>query len=129
MQDYLLLVVALLALLVGLATGKAWERYKLVEGRWIDRRRVRQSPHFILGLNYLVSNQVDLAIDELEVFNRALSASIARARSRSTGSVASPAKWTASARPKTWKRRCAKRRASSPARTIGIVACCGRSRC
>ena len=56
----------LLALLVGLAAGKAWERYKLVEGRWIDRRRVRQSPHFILGLNYLVAGQVDLAIEELE---------------------------------------------------------------
>ena len=66
MQDYLVLVVALIALLVGLATGKAWERYKLVEGRWIDRRRVRQSPHFILGLNYLVAGRVDLAIEELE---------------------------------------------------------------
>ena len=65
MQDYGLLFV-LLALLVGLAAGKAWERYKLVEGRWIDRRRVRQSPHFILGLNYLVGGQVDLAIEELE---------------------------------------------------------------
>lgn len=53
-------------MLVGLTAGKAWERYKLVEGRWIDRRRVRQSPHFILGLNYLVAGQVDLAIEELE---------------------------------------------------------------
>jgi lipopolysaccharide biosynthesis regulator YciM len=66
MQSYWPFVGALLALLVGLAAGKAWERYKLVEGRWIDRRRVRQSPHFILGLNYLVAGQVDLAIDELE---------------------------------------------------------------
>jgi lipopolysaccharide assembly protein B len=65
-QGYTILFVVLLALLVGLAAGKAWERYKLVEGRWIDRRRVRQSPHFILGLNYLVANQVDLAIEELE---------------------------------------------------------------
>ena len=65
MQDYGLLV-ALVALLVGIAAGKAWERYKLVQGRWIDRRRVRQSPHFILGLNYLVAGQVDLAIEELE---------------------------------------------------------------
>jgi len=64
-QDYGLLV-ALVALLVGIAAGKAWERYKLVQGRWIDRRRVRQSPHFILGLNYLVAGQVDLAIEELE---------------------------------------------------------------
>jgi lipopolysaccharide biosynthesis regulator YciM len=66
MQEYAVLIGVLLALLVGLATGKAWERYKLVEGRWIDRRRVRQSPHFILGLNYLVAGQVDLAIEELE---------------------------------------------------------------
>ncbi|HUF47403.1 MAG TPA: tetratricopeptide repeat protein [Vicinamibacterales bacterium] len=66
MQDSLVLLGILLALLVGLAGGKAWERYKLVEGRWVDRRRVRQSPHFILGLNYLVANQVDLAIAELE---------------------------------------------------------------
>jgi lipopolysaccharide biosynthesis regulator YciM len=65
-QDAGYLVAVLIALLVGLAAGKAWERYKLVEGRWIDRRRVRQSPHFILGLNYLVAGQVDLAIDELE---------------------------------------------------------------
>ena len=66
MQDAGWLVGVLVALLVGLAAGKAWERYKLVEGRWIDRRRVRQSPHFILGLNYLVAGQVDLAIEELE---------------------------------------------------------------
>ncbi len=66
MQDYGLLLGVLIALLVGLAAGKAWERYKLREGRWVDRRRVRQSPHFILGLNYLVAGQVDLAIDELE---------------------------------------------------------------
>jgi lipopolysaccharide assembly protein B len=65
-QDAGYLVAVLIALLIGLAAGKAWERYKLVEGRWIDRRRVRQSPHFILGLNYLVAGQVDLAIDELE---------------------------------------------------------------
>jgi lipopolysaccharide biosynthesis regulator YciM len=65
MQTFGILFV-LLALLVGLAAGKAWERYKLVEGRWIDRRRVRQSPFFILGLNYLVAGQVDAAIEALE---------------------------------------------------------------
>jgi len=36
---------------VGLSAGKAWERYKLRDGRWFDRRRARQSPHYILGLN------------------------------------------------------------------------------
>jgi lipopolysaccharide biosynthesis regulator YciM len=66
MQGYGVLLGILVALLVGLAAGKAWERYKLIEGRWIDRRRVRQSPHFILGLNNLVSGQVDLAIADLE---------------------------------------------------------------
>jgi lipopolysaccharide assembly protein B len=66
MQGYLALFGVLIALLFGLAAGKAWERYKLVEGRWIDRRRVRRSPFFILGLNHLVAGQVDLAIEALE---------------------------------------------------------------
>jgi lipopolysaccharide biosynthesis regulator YciM len=66
MQGYGVLLAVLVALLVGLAGGKAWERYKLVQGRWIDRRRSRQSPHFILGLNHLVAGQVDLAIEQLE---------------------------------------------------------------
>jgi lipopolysaccharide biosynthesis regulator YciM len=65
MGPYLPLLVGLVALLVGLAVGKAWERYKLHEGRWIDRRRLRDSPHYILGLNFLVAGQVDLAIDAL----------------------------------------------------------------
>ena len=56
---------ALLALLAGLAIGKAWERYKLQDGRWIDRRRARESPHYMLGLNFLVANQIDPAIEEL----------------------------------------------------------------
>jgi lipopolysaccharide assembly protein B len=70
MQGYGIVFGVLLALLAGLSAGKAWERYKLIEGRWIDRRRVRQSPHFILGLNYLVAGQVDLAIEELEHASR-----------------------------------------------------------
>ena len=65
MSGYVPLLVGLIALLVGLAAGKAWERYKLRDGRWIDRRRARQSPHYIIGLNFLISNQVDLAIEEL----------------------------------------------------------------
>ncbi|HYB97344.1 MAG TPA: tetratricopeptide repeat protein [Vicinamibacterales bacterium] len=56
---------ALIALLLGLAIGKAWERYKLRDGKWIDRRRARESHHYVLGLNFLVSNQIDLAIEEL----------------------------------------------------------------
>ncbi len=65
MSNYSLLLATLIALLAGLTIGKAWERYKLKDGKWIDRRRARQSPHYILGLNFLVSNQIDLAIEEL----------------------------------------------------------------
>ena len=60
-----LLLVGLITLLLGLAVGKAWERYKLQDGVWIDRRRARESPHYMLGLNFLVASQVDQAIDEL----------------------------------------------------------------
>jgi lipopolysaccharide biosynthesis regulator YciM len=59
------LLTGLIALLVGLAVGKAWERYKLQDGVWIDRRRTRESPHYMLGLNFLVTNQIDQAIEEL----------------------------------------------------------------
>ncbi len=65
MSEYGPFLASLLFLLAGLAIGKAWERYKLRAGRWIDRRRARETPHYILGLNFLVSNQIDLAIDEL----------------------------------------------------------------
>ncbi len=65
MNAYAPLLTGLIALLLGLAIGKAWERYKLRDGRWVDRRRARESPHYILGLNFLVSNQIDLAIEEL----------------------------------------------------------------
>jgi len=64
-SSYAPLLAALLALLFGLAVGKAWERYKLVDGRIMDRRRGRESPHYLLGLNFLVSSQIDPAIDEL----------------------------------------------------------------
>jgi len=64
MGPYVTLFV-LLALLAGLTVGKAWERYKLKDGRWIDRRRARESPHYMLGLNFLVANQIDPAIEEL----------------------------------------------------------------
>jgi lipopolysaccharide biosynthesis regulator YciM len=64
MENYPLLL-ALVALLFGLAAGKAWERYKLQEGRWIDRRKARESPHYMQGLNFLVGSQLDLAIEEM----------------------------------------------------------------
>jgi lipopolysaccharide biosynthesis regulator YciM len=65
MSDYALILAVLTSVLVGLTAGKAWERYKLRGGKWIDRRRARESPHYILGLNFLVANQIDLAIEEL----------------------------------------------------------------
>ena len=65
MENSGFLIGVLLALLAGLAIGKAWERYKLRDGRWIDRRRARESPHYMLGLNFLVADQIDPAIEEL----------------------------------------------------------------
>ncbi len=65
MRAYYPFLAALIALLVGLTVGKAWERYKLRAGRLIDRRRVPESLHYIVGLNFLVTNQIDLAIEEL----------------------------------------------------------------
>jgi hypothetical protein len=50
MDGYAPLLVGLLALLLGIAGGKAHERYKLRDGRWIDRRRLGGSHHYILGL-------------------------------------------------------------------------------
>jgi hypothetical protein len=52
----------LVALLLGVGIGKAWERYKLRDGRWVDRRRLRQTPHYMLGLNFLVDHQVEQII-------------------------------------------------------------------
>jgi lipopolysaccharide biosynthesis regulator YciM len=65
MTIYAPMLAALIALLVGLAIGKAWERYKLRDGQWIDRRKARESPHFIVGLDLVVAQQIDPAIDEL----------------------------------------------------------------
>jgi lipopolysaccharide biosynthesis regulator YciM len=65
MDNYVVLLSALVCLLLGIAIGKAWERYKLRDGQWIDRRRARESPHYMLGLNFLVANQTEPAIDEL----------------------------------------------------------------
>lgn len=66
MADYFSLLLALVALLIGIAAGKAHERYKLRDGRLIDRRRLRESPHYLQALNYLVAGQLDLAIDGLQ---------------------------------------------------------------
>ena len=71
MRDALIVLAPLVALLLGLTVGKAWERYKLHDGRWVDRRRLRETPHYMLGLNYLADNRIDQALDEL---TRAVSA-------------------------------------------------------
>ncbi|MCL4812148.1 MAG: tetratricopeptide repeat protein [Vicinamibacteraceae bacterium] len=68
MSGPLLLLLVLVTLLVGLVAGKAWERYRLEGGQLVDRRRLRNSPHYLQGLNCLVSRQLDLAVDE---FSRA----------------------------------------------------------
>jgi lipopolysaccharide biosynthesis regulator YciM len=65
MSEYGPMLAALVALLIGLAAGKAQERYKLRDGRWFDRRKARQTPHYMLGLNFLGANQPDMAIEEL----------------------------------------------------------------
>jgi lipopolysaccharide biosynthesis regulator YciM len=66
MAEYGPLLVALVALLVGIAGGKAHERYKLRDGRLVDRRRLRESPHYLQALNYLVAGQLDLAIEGVQ---------------------------------------------------------------
>jgi lipopolysaccharide biosynthesis regulator YciM len=68
LAEHALILATLVALLVGLAVGKAWERYKLQDGHWVDRRKHRASPHYLQGLNFLVANPLDPAIDE---FSRA----------------------------------------------------------
>jgi lipopolysaccharide assembly protein B len=65
MEGYGVLLSALVGVLLGLAIGKAWERYKLRDGRWIDRRRARESPHYMLGLNFLFTNHIERPIGEL----------------------------------------------------------------
>jgi lipopolysaccharide biosynthesis regulator YciM len=65
LSPYAPFLAALVCLVVGLSVGKAWERYKLRSGRLVDRRKMPESLHYILGLNFLVTNQLDLAIEEL----------------------------------------------------------------
>ena len=65
MTTDLYLLATFIALLVGILIGKGWERYKLLDGHWTDRRRLRETPHYLLGLIFLVDNQIDQAINEL----------------------------------------------------------------
>ena len=63
MTATLVLLGALAALLAGLAAGRAWERRRARRRRRLDRRSERGSPHYLLGLDHLVSKQIDLAIE------------------------------------------------------------------
>ena len=58
------LLFVLVALALGIALGRLWSR--LTEGRRGDRsRRNSSSIHYILGLDYLASRQIDRAVSEL----------------------------------------------------------------
>ena len=48
METSSVLLVGLVTLLIGLAVGKAWERYKLQDGVWTDRRRARECIEHVL---------------------------------------------------------------------------------
>ena len=65
MTTDLYLLAIFIALLIGILIGKGWERYKLRDGSWTDRRRLGETPHYLLGLIFLVDNQIDQATDEL----------------------------------------------------------------
>ncbi len=58
------LLSALIAFIAGVALGKFWERLAF-GGRPPSRKRVGESIHYILGLDYLASRQIDRAIAEL----------------------------------------------------------------
>jgi len=66
MGDYALLLAVLVSLLVGFVVGKVSERYRLQQGQLVDRRKVRGSPHYLQGLNFLISGQLDHAIEEFQ---------------------------------------------------------------
>ena len=55
----------LIALLVGVLLGRVWAMFIRPEPAGFRREGSRGSTNYILGLNYLISNQTDLAILEL----------------------------------------------------------------
>ena len=57
------LLLLLLALAVGIALGRLWSR--LIPPRRRSRKRGTDSIHYILGLDFLASRQIDRAIVEL----------------------------------------------------------------
>jgi lipopolysaccharide biosynthesis regulator YciM len=65
-SEYALLLAVLVSLLAGFVIGKTSERYRLQQGQLVDRRRLRGSPHYLQGLNFLIAAQLDQAIDEFQ---------------------------------------------------------------
>jgi lipopolysaccharide biosynthesis regulator YciM len=64
--EYTLLLAVLVSLLAGFVVGKVSERYKLQQGQLMDRRRVRGSPRYLQGLNFLIAGELDQAIGEFQ---------------------------------------------------------------
>jgi lipopolysaccharide assembly protein B len=64
--DQGLFLAVLVALLAGFVVGKVSERYRLRQGQWVDRRKLRGSPHYLQGLNFLISAQLDQAIESFQ---------------------------------------------------------------
>lgn len=64
--EYTVLLAVLVAVLTGFVIGKSSERYRLQDGQLTDRRKVRGSPHYLQGLNFVVSGHVDHAIEEFQ---------------------------------------------------------------
>jgi lipopolysaccharide biosynthesis regulator YciM len=64
------LLFVLIAFIAGVALGRFWERLAF-PGRPSSRKRIGESIHYILGLDYLASRQIDRAIAELTLAARA----------------------------------------------------------
>jgi lipopolysaccharide biosynthesis regulator YciM len=64
--DYISLFWVLIGVLVaGILMGRIWSYFSAREEGLISRRLVRGSSSYVLGMNYLISNQPELAIMEL----------------------------------------------------------------
>lgn len=64
--DYVSLFIVIMAILVaGIMLGRIWSYFSAREEQIRSRKLVRGSSSYVLGMNYLISNQPDLAIMEL----------------------------------------------------------------
>jgi len=69
-SDEQILLITLLAFVVGVALGRVWEKI-VSRNRPESKKRFGESIHYILGLDYLASRQLDRAIAELTLAARA----------------------------------------------------------